>query len=56
MALPVYADPLERVWYYIYLVICTVIFIFLTAPILVVIPLSFNAEPYFTLTEKNADV
>jgi len=52
MALPTYADPLERVWYYTYLVICTIIFIFLIAPILVVIPLSFNAEPYFTFTEK----
>ena len=52
MALPTYADPLERTWYYSYLVICTLIFIFLIAPILVVIPLSFNAEPYFTFTEK----
>ncbi len=52
MALPTYADPLERAWYYAYLVICTLIFIFLIAPILVIIPLSFNAEPYFTFTEK----
>ena len=52
MALPTYADPLERVWYYAYLVICTLIFIFLIAPILVIMPLSFNAEPYFTFTEK----
>ncbi|MBE2275470.1 MAG: ABC transporter permease [Rhodobacteraceae bacterium] len=52
MPLPSYADPLERVWYYAYLVICTLIFIFLISPILVIIPLSFNAEPYFTFTEK----
>ncbi len=52
MALPKYADPLERAWHYIYLVICALIFLFLIAPILVVIPLSFNAEPYFTFTEK----
>ncbi len=52
MALPTYASPLERIWYYTYLVICTVVFIFLIAPILIVIPLSFNAEPYFTFTEK----
>jgi putative spermidine/putrescine transport system permease protein len=52
MALPTYADPLERIWYYTYLTICVLIFIFLIAPILVVIPLSFNAEPYFTFTEK----
>ncbi|MDR0809763.1 MAG: ABC transporter permease [Gemmobacter sp.] len=52
MALPPYADPLERLWRIIYLVICTLIFLFLIAPILVIIPLSFNAEPYFTFTEK----
>ncbi len=52
MALPTYASPLERVWYYTYLAICVVIFVFLIAPILVVIPLSFNVEPYFTFTEK----
>ncbi|NUB43873.1 ABC transporter permease [Fertoebacter nigrum] len=52
MALPSYASPLERLWRYTYLLICTAIFIFLIAPILIVIPLSFNAEPYFTFTEK----
>ena len=52
MALPTYASPLERIWYYTYLAICALIFVFLIAPILVVIPLSFNAEPYFTFTEK----
>jgi putative spermidine/putrescine transport system permease protein len=52
MALPTYADPLERIWYYTYLVICGLIFLFLIAPILIVIPLSFNAEPYFTFTPK----
>ena len=52
MALPVYADPLERLWYYTYHVLCTAIFIFLIAPIIIVIPLSFNAEPYFTFTQK----
>ncbi len=52
MALPTYASPLERAWRLTYLVICALIFIFLIAPILVVIPLSFNAEPYFTFTEK----
>ena len=35
----------------IYLSICTLIFVFLMAPIMVIIPLSFNAEPYFTFTE-----
>jgi putative spermidine/putrescine transport system permease protein len=52
MALPIYASPLERVWHYTRLVICAAIFLFLVAPILIVIPLSFNAEPYFTFTDK----
>ena len=30
---------------------CAAIFTFLVAPILVIVPLSFNAEPYFTFTE-----
>lgn len=52
MALPAYASPLERLWRVTYLVLCTLIFVFLMAPILVIIPLSFNAEPYFTFTQK----
>ena len=34
-----------------YLGFCTLVFVFLVAPIIVIIPLSFNAEPYFTFTE-----
>jgi putative spermidine/putrescine transport system permease protein len=52
MALPTYASPLERAWHYTYVVICVVVFVFLIAPILVMMPLSFNAEPYFTYTES----
>lgn len=52
MALPTYATPLERAWYHAYRVICALIFLFLIAPILIVIPLSFNAEPYFTFTPQ----
>ncbi len=36
---------------FVYLAFCTLVFVFLVAPILVIIPLSFNAEPYFTFTE-----
>ncbi len=52
MACPSYASPLERIWYYAFRVICVAIFVFLISPILVIIPLSFNVEPYFTFTEK----
>jgi len=50
MALPAYASPLDRAWYYGFRFVCGLIFLFLIAPILVIMPLSFNAEPYFTFT------
>ncbi len=49
--LPSYAGPLETTWYYSFRIICGLILLFLIAPILVIIPLSFNAEPYFSFTE-----
>ncbi len=52
MSLPIYATFGQRVWYYAFRVICALIFIFLITPILVVIPLSFNAENFFTFTPK----
>ncbi|MDO5657028.1 MAG: ABC transporter permease [Paracoccus sp. (in: a-proteobacteria)] len=52
MALPKYASRLEKIWHVTYLAICVAIFFFLIAPILVIIPLSFNAQPFFTFTEK----
>ncbi|MBN33329.1 MAG: polyamine ABC transporter permease [Rhodospirillaceae bacterium] len=48
MALPSYATPLDKAWYYSFRVICALIFAFLIIPIFVIIPLSFNSEPYFT--------
>ncbi|MCZ4353440.1 ABC transporter permease [Roseovarius aestuarii] len=52
MSLPIYATFGQRVWYYAFRVICALIFIFLITPILVVIPLSFNAEDFFTFTPE----
>ncbi len=48
--LPPYATTLERIWQYIYLTICTFIFVFLIMPVIIIIPLSFNVEPYFSFT------
>jgi putative spermidine/putrescine transport system permease protein len=48
--LPPYATTGERLWFYGFRIICGLIFFFLMAPILVVIPLSFNAENFFTFT------
>jgi putative spermidine/putrescine transport system permease protein len=52
MAIPAHASTGERIWYYTYRVICGCIFFFLIAPIVVVIPLSFNAVPFFTFTKE----
>jgi len=48
--LPPYATTGQRIWFYAFRVICGLIFFFLMAPILVIIPLSFNAENFFTFT------
>lgn len=52
MALPAYAGPLETFWYYLFRFLCGLIFFFLIAPLVVIIPLSFNAVPFFNFTEK----
>lgn len=50
MALPPYVGPLGRFWHYTFRIICGAVFFFLMAPLFVIIPLSFNAEAYFTFT------
>ena len=52
MALPPYASTGQRVWHYSFRVICGLIFFFLIFPIIVIVPLSFNAEDFFTFTPK----
>lgn len=52
MSLPVYASPGQRLWYYAFRVICGLIFFFLIAPIVIIIPLSFNAQDFFTFTPE----
>jgi putative spermidine/putrescine transport system permease protein len=51
-ALPPYATTGQTVWYYSFRVICGLIFFFLIAPIVVIIPLSFNAQDFFTFTPE----
>ncbi|WP_191600899.1 ABC transporter permease [Marinomonas algicola] len=50
--LPSYASTRERLWYYGFRVICGFILFFLVAPIMVIIPLSFNAQDFFTFTKE----
>ncbi len=51
-ALPPYASLGQRVWYYSFRILCGLIFFFLIFPIVVIIPLSFNAEDFFTFTKE----
>ncbi|WP_085032381.1 ABC transporter permease [Ensifer aridi] len=48
MAISSYATPIEKGWYYLNRLICGAVLLFLIAPILVIIPLSFNSVPFFT--------
>lgn len=48
--LPLYASGPEIVWHFVFRAICVAVFVFLLAPILVIIPLSFNAESFFSFT------
>ncbi|MDE4134570.1 ABC transporter permease [Phaeobacter sp. QD34_3] len=47
-----YLTPGQVLWHYAFRVICGAIFVFLITPILVVMPLSFNAEDFFTFTPE----
>ena len=47
-----YLTPGQVLWHYSFRLICASIFIFLITPILVVLPLSFNAEDFFTFTPE----
>lgn len=51
-ALPPYATTGQRIWHYTFRVIVGLVLFFLIAPIVTIIPLSFNAENFFTFTPK----
>ena len=48
--LPPYATSGEVLWFYSFRGLCALIFLFLIMPIIILIPLSFNQEPYFSFT------
>ena len=51
MALPSYATPTQRTYYYAYLFFCFVVFFFLIAPLVAIIPISFSKSPFMLFTE-----
>ncbi|MBB4208038.1 ABC transporter permease [Roseinatronobacter bogoriensis] len=52
MSMPAYYTVKDKIWHYTFRVICYAIFFFLLAPILIMIPLSFNAQLFFTFTRE----
>ena len=51
MALPSYSTPVQRTYYYAYLVFCGIVFFFLIAPLVAIIPISFSRSPFMLFTE-----
>ena len=49
---PPHITLLGRLQHYVLFVSCVLIYLFLMGPLLVIIPLSFNPEPYFTFTRE----
>ena len=44
MALPRYATPSQRLWHWAFRIICILVFVFLVAPIIVIIPISVSSS------------
>ena len=51
MPLPTYATPIQRTYYYAYLFFCAVVFFFLVAPLIAIVPISFSVSPFMVFTE-----
>ena len=51
MSLPTYATPIQRTYYYAYLFFCGVVFFFLIAPLVAIIPISFSKSPFMLFTD-----
>ncbi len=50
--LPPYLTARQVLWHYSFRILCGIIFFFLITPIIVVMPLSFNAQDFFTFTPE----
>jgi putative spermidine/putrescine transport system permease protein len=48
MALPAHASRIEHVWHWFFLALCGLVLLFLIAPILAIMPLSFNEGSFFS--------
>ncbi|MGJ7458899.1 ABC transporter permease [Halomonas sp. MA07-2] len=48
MALPPYASPVEKLWFWTFRMFCGLVLLFLITPVLVIIPLSFSSGSFLT--------
>ena len=48
---PVYYSLVQKIYYYSIRIFIGFVFLFLILPIVIIIPLSFNVEPFFSITE-----
>ncbi|MBA2779601.1 ABC transporter permease [Billgrantia kenyensis] len=48
MSLPPYASPVEKIWFWVFRIFCGLVLLFLIAPVLVIIPLSFSSGSFLT--------
>ena len=51
MAIQKHTELRYKIWHYVYLLICALVFFFLIAPLFVILPLSFNAEQYIHFSD-----
>ena len=51
MALPSYTPTGQRIFYYLYIFFCSVVFFFLIAPLVAIVPISFSISPFMVFTE-----
>ena len=49
---PPYLSLPEKIWHYTFWIICVLVLFFLIFPLFVIMPLSFNAVPFFTFTKE----
>lgn len=52
MGLPPYASVPQRIWHYTYIGFCALVFFFLVAPLIAVIPLSFTSGAFLIFTPE----
>lgn len=51
--LPAYASPVEKIWFWMFRLLCVLVLLFLISPLLVIVPLSFSADSFLLYPIKS---